>query len=100
MDYKVSFSERASKEYYASLAWYKERSFQAAENFIKAVNDTLDKIADDPKRYRNTYKNFFEVGLTTYPFAVIYFIDEEVQQVVVMSIFHYKRNPRKKFREK
>ena len=44
MAYKISFRERALKEYLSSTIWYQERSLKAAENFIKVVNDTLGKI--------------------------------------------------------
>ena len=38
MAYQTSFRKRAAAEYLESIAWYKERSKQAAENFIKVVN--------------------------------------------------------------
>jgi len=100
MAYKISFRSRSSREYLTSILWYKERSLQATENFINEVNEALEKVSLDPKRYRNTYKQFYEIGLKTYPFAIVYFIDEEEQQIVIVSIFHYKRNPRKKFSDK
>lgn len=98
MAYKISFRKRASREYLTSLIWYKQRSLQAAENFIEAVNEALERLIINPKQYRNTYKQFYEIGLKRYPFAIVYFIDEEENQIVVVSIFHYKRNPRNKFR--
>lgn len=99
MTYKISFRKRASVEYLNSLIWYKERSLQAAENYVLAVNEALDRVASNPHQFRNTYQQFYEIGLKRYPFAIIYFIDEHEHQIVVVSIFHYKRNPRKKFRD-
>lgn len=99
MAYKISFRKRASLEYLSSLIWYKERSLQAAENYVLAVNEALGKVASYPHQFRNTYQQFYEIGLKRYPFAIIYFIDEDLHQVVIVSLFHYKRNPRKKFRD-
>jgi plasmid stabilization system protein ParE len=99
MNYKITFRERASKEYLNSLAWYKRRSFDAAENFIKAIEDALEKIASDPMRYRNTYKKFHEAGVKKFPFSIVYFIDEDEHCIIITSIFHYKRNPSKKFKD-
>ena len=100
MRYKITFRKRASNEYLDSLFWYKVRSFDAAEQFINAIDGTLEKIAFYPTRYRNTYKKFYEVGVKKFPFSIVYFIDEEEHRIVITSIFHYKRNPRKKFTDR
>ncbi len=43
--------EHAQKDYETSLRWYAERSELAAENFINAVEDTLQLICRYPKRW-------------------------------------------------
>jgi plasmid stabilization system protein ParE len=99
MKYKITFRERASREYLDSLLWYKIRSIDAAENFVNAINETLERISVNPTRFRNTYKDFYEVSTKKYPFSVVYFIDEGEKRIVVVSIFHFKRSPKKKFRD-
>ena len=97
--YKYILHEHAQQHYETSLQWYAERSEQAAENFILAVDDTLQLIAEHPARWRNSYKNFHELGLKKYPFTIIYTIEPDKQLVIVTSIYHQKRNPKKKFRK-
>ncbi len=99
MKYKITFRERASREYLDSLLWYKVRSINAAENFAKAIDDAFERIIVNPQRLRNTYKEFYEVSTKKFPFSIVYFIDEGEKRVVVVSIFHFKRSPKKKFRE-
>ena len=89
--------KRAAKEYLPAIAWYKERSLLAAENFVKEVNVAFSKIEEEPYNYRNSYKHFHELKLNKYPYSVVYFVDEELKTVVVTTIFHFKRNPKKKF---
>lgn len=67
MPYKTIIRERASKEYLEAIAWYEQRSLQAAEN-------------------------------KKYPYNIIYFIDAEKQSVIITTLFHHKRNPKKKFK--
>jgi plasmid stabilization system protein ParE len=95
--YKITFRKRAAKEYIEAISWYNERSIVAAENFIKAVNEAFSKIEAQPHHYRNSYKNFHELRLNKFPFAIIYFIDEEKTIIVITTIFHHKRNPDVKF---
>jgi plasmid stabilization system protein ParE len=99
MHHQVAYRKRAAEEYLSSLFCYKSKSLYAAEQFVKCIDETLKKITEDPKRFRNTYKDFREAKVKKFPYSIVYFIDAEEQRVVITSIFHQKRNPRKKFRD-
>ncbi len=100
MAYLYQLLEAAQKEYEDSVFWYIERSSTAAENFMIAINHTLQLICTNPKRWHNKYKNFSELGVEKYPFNVIYTIDDLNQIDTVIAIYHHKRNPRKSINEK
>jgi plasmid stabilization system protein ParE len=98
MLYKVNFRKRAAKEYIEAITWYKERSLQAAENFINVVRQTLHEIEDQPDHFRIIYKNYHEVKTKRYPYSIVYFIDDKKQSVIITTLFHHKRNPKNKFK--
>jgi len=77
--YKITLRKRAAKEYLEAIIWYKERSSQAAENFVQAVNNAFSNIELQPEYYRNSYKHFHEIKLKKYPYAIVYFIDKKEQ---------------------
>ncbi len=54
----------------------------AAYNFIKEVKQSIELICSDPTRYRNTYKEFRETSLKKYPYAIVYLIDKEKEQIL------------------
>ena len=97
MKYSLTFRQRASFEYFDATFWYKKRSIVVAEKFIKAIDEVLEKIATNPTRFRNTYLDFHEARTKKFPFSIVYFVDKDEKRIVVVSIFHFKRNPRKKF---
>jgi plasmid stabilization system protein ParE len=99
MSYRYVLHEHAQEDYEKSLQWYAERSRQSAENFVMAVDDALQLICEHPARWRNKYKNYHELGLKKYPFTIIYTIEADKQLIVVSSIYHHKRNPKKKYRK-
>ena len=99
MSYSVTLQTDAQHEYEASLRWYMERSYPAAEKFVEAVDNALHLICENPTRWRNNYKNFYEISLKKYPFTVIYTIEKDEQLIVVLSIYHHKRNPKRKYRK-
>jgi len=93
----ITLRKRAAKEYLEAIAWYKERSLLAAENFVKEVNEAFIKIELEPAYYKNIYRIFYEIKLHRYPYSIVYFIDEGDSRIVISTIFHYKRNPKRKF---
>ena len=98
MSYRYLFHEAAQKDYEDALLWYLERSEKAASNFVIAVDITLQKICDYPTRWRNEYKYFYELGVKKYPYTIIYSIEANNQLVIISSIYHHKRNPKKRYR--
>ncbi len=95
--YILVLRKRAAKEYLLAISWYKERSVMAAENFVREVNEAFANIELQPDNYRNIYKQFYEIKLRKYPYSLVYFIDKEKGSIVITTVFHYKRNPKKKF---
>ena len=99
MSYAYILHKHAQQDYEQSLEWYLERSIEAAEKFVVAIDNALQLICDNPTRWRNKYKNFHEISLKKYPFTIIYTIEEDKSIVVVSSIYHHKRNPKGKYRK-
>lgn len=99
MTYTYILHNHAQKDYEQSLEWYMERSVDAAEKFVQAIDNTLQLVCDNPFRWRNKYKNFHEITLKKYPFTIIYTIEEDKLLIVISSIYHHKRNPKGKYRK-
>jgi mRNA-degrading endonuclease RelE of RelBE toxin-antitoxin system len=99
VSYKIAYAPKAFTEYEQTVTWYVERSQQAAENFEAALNERMVLLRNEPARYKKTYKQFREVRLKGYPYSIIYFIDDSNKQVILFSIHHHRKNPRKKYRE-
>jgi len=99
MPYQYLFDPLAADEYEEAFKWYEQKSVVAADNLILAVQGAIIAICADPYRYRNTYKKLRELNLKKYPYALIYFIDENKQLITIISVFHHKRNPERKYRK-
>ena len=97
MSYSISYQQRAVNDYEQAVSWYKKRSKLASENFETSVDNRLEFLRADPARYKKRYKVFYEVAIKKYPFSILYIINEAERQVVISSIYHHRRNPKKKF---
>lgn len=100
MAYSYLISPVAADEYEEAFTWYEERSIIAADAFIIAVQNAVNAACNDPYRYRNTYKNLRELTLKKYPFNLVYYPDDEHQTIVIISIYHHKRNPAEKYHKR
>lgn len=100
MAYSYLFDPTAANEYEKAFKWYEKRSILAADNFIIRVQEGITAICSDPHRYRNSYKNFRELSLKKYPFLIIYYVDDVKKAIVIVSIFHQKRHPSKKYNKR
>lgn len=99
MSYSYIIHKNAQTDYEKSLEWYRNKSPDAAEKFVQAIDNSLKLMCNNPTRWRNKYKNFYELSLKKYPFTIIYIIEKEKSLIVVSSIYHHKRNPRGKYRK-
>ena len=97
MSYKYTFDPIAIDEYKQAVTWYGERSVSAMDNFILAVDEKIRNICLDPTFYRNVYKKSREISLKKFPYSIVYFINEEIKTVVITSVYHHKRNPKRKY---
>lgn len=99
MSYGYSYDPVALQEYKKAISWYLERSEMATDNFIKAIKGKIAVICKDPLRYRNTYKKFRETSLKQYPYSVVYLIDDVNKMILIVSVYHHKRSPCRKYRK-
>ena len=97
MTYSYVLRPQAQNEYEDSFIWYLDRSLSTAENFINQIQNTFDLLCENPFLGKCTYRNVYELRVKKFPFNIVYFIEEANNQIVVVSIFHDKRNPKKKF---
>lgn len=99
MAFEYIILKEAQQEYEEALYWYLERSFNAAENFVNAIDSTLSLICNHPFRWRNEVEDYYELNLKKYPFTVIYKIEPVDNLIIVTSIYHHKRTPVKKYKK-
>ncbi|MFO0442564.1 MAG: type II toxin-antitoxin system RelE/ParE family toxin [bacterium] len=85
------FTMAALMEYQESAGWYRERSLQAAERFIREVELAIDAICHDPPRYQPVRGGFRVFRLRRFPFKIIYHHTDDL--VTVYAVFHERRRP-------
>jgi plasmid stabilization system protein ParE len=96
--YHYILSPKAQEEFETSIEWYYERDEKVAIKFTESISKTIDLICKQPYLFKTIFGDFHEVSTNKYPFIIIYAIEEEIKTIIIISIFHHKRNPKKKYK--
>ena len=95
--YSYELLLRAEKEYLDSYLWYEEKQEGLGDRFSAAVRKKLEYIALNPSLNSKRKGNFRETQLgKPFPFVIIFIVDKKQKRIIVTSIFHTSRNPKKK----
>ena len=97
--YTYTFDLVAADEYSTAYGWYNERSDMAADGFLIAIEETIQLICENPGRYRNTFNKLREVSLKKYPYSIVYLADDVNKTILITSVYHHMRDPKKKYRK-
>ena len=97
MAYIVNLSPKAEDEFYAAIEWYEGGQEGVGNRFEREVLKKLLLIRNNPLLYP-VKKGLREAVTNTFPYLIIYKIDEKHQIINVVSVFHTSRHPSRKTR--
>ena len=97
MSYSLLIHPKATNELENATLWYEKRSEGLGRRFFTAVNKRIIEIMHYPTRYPIKHKDYREVGITIFPFVIVYQVFENDHIVFITYIFHNKKNPKKKY---
>ncbi|MDX2191644.1 MAG: type II toxin-antitoxin system RelE/ParE family toxin [Bacteroidota bacterium] len=97
MPYKIlPFAEIDLQE---SVDWYALRQPGLEADLLTDTRKTIQFINQNPYAYQVKYKRkglqIRKAPANRFPFVVVYFIDENVQCIIIIAIWHTSRNPKK-----
>jgi plasmid stabilization system protein ParE len=87
----VIFSLEARSEALDAFHWYEERRQGLGAAFRVELDAAIDGVASGPESFPIHYRDLRRVLVRRFPYAVYYRIYPEL--VIVVAVFHGKRNP-------
>ena len=92
MSYTIAFVKKALTDYDEACTWYREKSQETEINFIKALDQRLQEIANNPNAYGVRFKNVRAAALKKFPYLVFYKVNHVTQYVHVVAVWHDARD--------
>ena len=92
MTLRVVFRRAARQDFEDAAFWYESKRRGLGNEFQFAVEDALRSVQADPLMYPRVHQLVRWVRVRRFPYAV--FLLHETDRIVVLSIFHARRDPR------
>ena len=83
----------AESELAEAFDWYEDRLAGLGADFLLSVDAALQAIARNPEQYPAVHKTIRRALTRRFPYEIFFVVEEE--RVVVLAIFHAKRDPKK-----
>ena len=99
MAYSFEIRQEAIKEFTHAYLWYEEQQTGLGNLFKTKLYDKLYQICRNPFHYKVSYKKFHEALTDTFPFLIIYYIEEKKEKIIILAVFHTSRKPKNKFKK-
>jgi toxin ParE1/3/4 len=92
MSLPVVLRPEAQAEFDAAFDWYEQQRPGLGVDFVEQVQAVFDRIATSPGLYQQVFQDVRRAVVHRFPYLVLYRIEE--RQLLVLALFHSKRDPR------
>lgn len=91
MSLSVVFRPIAKREFDDAISWYQDRREGLGREFSVAIEQQLGRIALTPNQFACVRGDVRRAVLQRFPYSIYFIV--EVDRIVVLAIFHARRDP-------
>jgi plasmid stabilization system protein ParE len=92
MTLRVAFLHAARRDFEDAAVWYEERRSGLSAEFRAEVDAAVALAAEQPLRFPRKHKDIRCVRVRRFPYSVFFLQGES--RIVVLAVFHVRRDPR------
>ncbi len=93
MPYTLVYFDETLQDVKEARQWYKQQQDGLEKRFSKSVKSALTKIRKAPEINSIRFKQIRFQHLETFPYVIHYYVDEEINLIVITAIIHKARHP-------
>jgi len=92
MNNKLIIRPGAESDISEAYSWYNDRLLGLGSEFINCIDDAINSIMSNLESYTTVYKNIRPSLIRRFSCAVYYIYEES--NIVLLTVLHFKRNPK------
>jgi len=93
MTFRVVIETEAERELAEAVDWYNHQRSGLGRRFAQKINQALLSISQAPERSRPAGRRARRVRVVGWPYTIFFAIRNRSQEVVVIGVFHNRREP-------
>ena len=95
MNYKISLSESAKNDIKRNAKWYNKKTKGLGKRFTQSISDITHHLKIHPNTFQIRYKSIRFAIPKTFPFLVLYKVEERKKVVQIIAVVHSAEDPKK-----
>ncbi|MDH3599975.1 MAG: type II toxin-antitoxin system RelE/ParE family toxin [Candidatus Tectomicrobia bacterium] len=92
MSLPIVLRPEARVEFDEAFDWYEQQRPGLGVDFVEHVQEVLGRLSAKPELYAQVFQDIRRAVVQRFPYSVFYKV--EPQQVVVVAVFHSRRDPK------
>lgn len=88
---RIVFRRAAQRDLQEAVRWYEARRTGLGAELVALVDTAVITAAATPERFPRMHRNVRCIRVRRFPYSVLFFA--EPQRLVVLAIFHARRDP-------
>jgi len=93
MSHELILRPEAEAELTEAFKWYEARASGLGLEFVRSVDSLLNSICRDPLSYPIVHKTIRRALTRKFPYEIFFVL--ETDTVIILAVFHAKRNPKR-----
>lgn len=91
MSFDIIVRPEAENDMKEAFLWYEEQNPGLGYEFLLCVEAVFDTLMRHPELYRKVYQNIRRALTRRFPYGVFYIVEDT--KVIILAVFHAKRDP-------
>ncbi|MBN2625362.1 MAG: type II toxin-antitoxin system RelE/ParE family toxin [Spirochaetales bacterium] len=91
MKYELVITSEAQNEIRDAIQWYRSKALYLDREFLNCLDNGFSMIKRNPLMFPIVHKNYRRILIRRFPYQIIYTLQEST--ILVLAVFHAKRNP-------
>lgn len=93
MAWKLAYDDAVKLDVRDAKDWYRKKQKGLEKRFADDVKSCISRLQKKPYHYEVKYRHVREAFCSIFPYAIHFYIDEAVGQLVIIAIVHQHRDP-------
>jgi plasmid stabilization system protein ParE len=90
---RVIVRPQAKLELAAASDWYDVHDRRLGDQLLREFEAAIGRIVENPLQYQKIGRRIRRVGLGKFPYGLLYTLSDT--HIIITSVFHGRRNPRR-----